>query len=97
MKKPDPITAKLPNPQVVTGPQGRDIKKRIVTAFGEDSGRKIMQVLDQKPAGHSYEDLLKQTGLPDDQLRGTLQKLQDATLLFSSTTPEGKLLYALAD
>jgi phosphatidylserine/phosphatidylglycerophosphate/cardiolipin synthase-like enzyme len=97
LKKKEAIAVKLLNPQVVFGPQGRELRKAILAAFGDPHCKKIMHLIDKQQGGRYRETLIKETGLAEIELLEKLHKLEEATLIFPRTTSEGKILYSLAD
>lgn len=90
------ITEKITWPQVISGPQGRELKDIIIKTFEDEDCKKIMGILDTNPNGCSEQTLEKATGLTGEPLRGKLQKLQNATLIFSRQQNEDTI-YQLAD
>lgn len=91
------LSKKLPNPQVVTGEEGRRLKKIIIKTFEDPACRNIMGILDTNPAGCSKETLSKLTSLNAEELQTKLDKLEKATLIFGAPNQEKTIIYQLAD
>ena len=96
LKKEGPIQEKLANPQVVTGPQGRALKKVIFSTFADSQCRKLMGILDTNPNGCPEKLLAKITELASAQLQEKLEKLEKATLIFRKKQ-DNETIYLLAD
>ena len=79
-KKP-PFHQKVTTPQVIAGPVGRELTKKIIETLSKDGMKPIMEFLDKRDA--TFADIVRETKLPADTVRKNLQELVQTGMLFN--------------
>jgi len=80
--KPGPFREPVTRPQVISGPAGRELTTKVVATLEKPNMKPIMEFLDKRPPT-SLGDIVKETGLDADVVRGCLQDLVQTGLLYN--------------